>query len=73
MAVDWKARYIETRKALDKERKQTIALLKTIDRWADYIDLEIDSLNFGIAASFCAHIRKAIADSGYVEVSRCTK
>ena len=71
--VDWKARCIETRKALDKERKDTIALLKKIDLWAEYIDIEIDEQNFGMAASFCQHIRNAVRDSGYAEVARCTK
>lgn len=71
--VDWKARCIETRKVLDKERKNTIALLKKIDLWAEYIDIEIDGQNFGMAASFCQNIRNAVRDSGYTEVAKCTK
>lgn len=63
--VDWKARCIETRKALDTERKAVVALLSKIHTYASMIDYEIDTHNFGFADDYCQHIIRAILESGY--------
>ena len=65
MAVDWKARCIQTRKVLDKECREVIALLSKIHTYASMIDYEIDAHNFGFADNYCQHIIRAILESGY--------
>lgn len=63
--VDWKARCIETRKVLDKERREVIELLSRIHTYASMMDYEIDAHNFGFADDYCQHIIRAILESGY--------
>lgn len=63
--VDWKARCIETRKVLDKERREVCALLSKLHTYASMIDYEIDAHNFGFADDYCQHIIRAILESGY--------